>query len=127
VKSLAIFLLIVVAFKPAAAQAILSGTNKCSLEEVTAAAAQVDAARKQLLRLPVGEFQTDVSPAARGGIQSMQSSLGRFVGAYMNCVTTPIDPGQIQKDLSERAHAFQLPAGSLRNDQLPPDFGKYGF
>jgi hypothetical protein len=127
VKSLVIFLLMAVAFKPAAAQRIMSAISKCSLAEVTAAAEQVDAARKQLLRFPVGEYQTDVSPAVRRGIQSMQSSLGRFVGAYMKCIATPIDPGQIQKQLSERVHAFQLPAGSLRNDQLPPDFGKYGF
>lgn len=120
-------LLVAVGLNPAAAQTIMSGTNACSPEEVTVAAAQVDATRKQLLRLPVGDFQTDVSRAARQEIQSMRSSLGRFVGAYMNCVATPIDPARIQKELSERVHAFQLPAGPLSNDQLPPDFGKYGF
>lgn len=116
-----------VALRPAFGQTITSDTNKCSPEELTLAAAQVEAARKQLLRLPVGDFQTDVSPEAQHGIQFMQSSLRRFVGAYMNCVTTSVDSAQIQKELLERVHAFQLPADHRTHDPLPPDFGKYGF
>lgn len=125
-KTPMVVLLMAAGLKLAAAQTINSGTNNCSPEEVTVAAAQVDATREQLLRLPVGDLETDVSPAARRGIHSMQSALGRFVGAYMNCVATPIDPVRMQKELSQRAHAFRLPAGQSTKDQLPPDFGRYG-
>jgi hypothetical protein len=118
--------LMAVALKLAAAQTVISGANHCSPEEVTAAAAQVDATRNQLLLLPVGDFQTDVSPAARHEIQSMQSSLGRFVAAYMNCVATPIDPARMQRELSEAVHVFPLPPGQSSDGRLPPDSGKYG-
>ena len=53
--------------------------------------------------------------------------IGKFVGAYMACVATQPDPARIQKELSDQAHAFRLPAGHLTNDQIPADFGKYGF
>jgi len=116
-----------VALTPTAAQTILPAASACSQEEVTATAAQVGAARKALLGLPVGDFQTDVSLAARHTIQSMQSAIGKFVGAYMACVAAQPDPARIQKELSDQSHALRLPAGNMSNDQIPPDLGKYGF
>jgi hypothetical protein len=41
--------------------------------------------------------------------------------------TLNVSTERIQRELSESAHAFVLPSGSMREEDTPPDLGKYGF
>ena len=91
-------------------------------------AAQVESVRKNLLKLPIGDgLETDVSLSAQQEIKSMKVVLGEFVDAEMHCVSAQTTPAQIERDLSAFVHAFHLPSGVLSNEQIPADFGKYGF
>lgn len=126
----AIIPLIVLAVVPTAAHAspLAPNANDCSQEAVATTAAQVESARKDLLKLPIGDgLETDVSQAAQEEIKSLKDALGGFIDAYMGCVSAQPVPAQIEKDLSKRVHAFRLPPGPMSKDQIPPDFGKYGF
>jgi len=57
----------------------------------------------------------------------MKESLGELVDAYMRCVPANPDAGRIKRELSESVHAFRLPNRPMSREELPPDFGKYGF
>jgi hypothetical protein len=57
----------------------------------------------------------------------MKESLGNFVDAYMRCAPLNADTGRIKRELSESAHAFRLPSGTMTKEETPPDLGKYGF
>lgn len=91
----------------------------------------VDAARQALLHLPIGNgMDTNVSIEARSAIVQMKTSLNDLMSAYMQtCVPASAapDPEKIEKDLSSLAHAFRMPTGVTRNEDLPKDFGRYGF
>lgn len=105
-----------------------SASASCSQDVVIAAAKQVDSSRAVLLALPTGDgLQTDVSPAAQQAIASMKRALGEFVNEYMRCISEQPGATKIQNDISGLVHTFRLPPGSHSNEQLPPDFGKYGF
>lgn len=106
----------------------LPQSKGCSQPDVIRTAAQVDAARAELLRLQIGDgLQTDIPPAAQQAISSMKSALGNFVNEYMHCASEQADGKKVQSDISALVHTFRLPAGEYSNEQLPPDFGKYGF
>lgn len=103
-------------------------SKSCSQPGVIRTAAQVDAARAELLRLPIGDgLQTDIPPAAQQAISSMKRALGNFVNEYMHCASERADGKKVQSDMSTLVHTFQLPSGEYSNEQLPPDSGKYGF
>lgn len=91
----------------------------------------LEQARHTLLQLPIGSgLETDVSDSARRAIAGMQAALDEFVAAYMGCLDTSDAPdtAQIQTDLSRLGHAFSLESGrTYTEEELPPDFGKYGF
>jgi len=100
----------------------------CSQTEVNRTAAQVDSVRKRLLELPIGDgLQTDVSHLAQQTIATMKSALGDFISAYLQCVSLQPDPARITSDLSALGHAFEMPSGPIPKEDIPPDFGKFGF
>jgi hypothetical protein len=100
----------------------------CSQTGVNRTAAQVDLVRKNLLELPIGDgLHTDVSPLAQHTIASMKSALGDLIRAYLRCVSLQPDPAKIKSDLSALGHAFEMPSGTISNEDIPPDFGKFGF
>jgi hypothetical protein len=100
----------------------------CSLGDISAAAAQVQAGRKALLALPIGDDrQTDVSPEAQQKISNIKENLGALADAYMLCAPPTADTQVIQRELSELVKAFKLPDGPMTKDEVPPDLGKYGF
>lgn len=105
--------------------------DPCSSAALTNAAKPVHAARKSLLSLPIGENnETDVSPAAQQTIISMKDALSSFIRAFMRCAPLQPESSVIQTELFKLGDAFELKLPESRvipNDQLPPDFGKYGF
>ncbi len=123
---MALCLLLFVLPRTSAAQGVA-----CSDSEVHRTASAVETARQAMLALPFGEGEqeTNLSGEANKVVSEMKSSLNDAVTAYMHCVTiSPApDPGKIEKDLSELTHAFRLPAGNIRSEDLPKDFGKFGF
>ncbi len=72
-------------------------------------------------------MQTDVSPEGQHAISAMKESRGNFVNAYMRCAPVNPDIERIKRELLESAHAFRLPSGHVSKEEIPPDFGKYGF
>ena len=125
--SLLVFLIVATAPRLALAQ-----TNACSKAAIERAAVDVADGRKTLLALPLGEIGAGAGIVPPGGpdeITRMKDRLNTLVVAYMVCLPvqqTP-DPERIQQDLSRLAHAFKLPPGRIKNEDLPKDFGKYGF
>jgi hypothetical protein len=129
-ESLRIALILVMMSAPSAAQEKASrpSTSSCSEADFSAATKQVQTARAALLALPIGDgMETDVSPEGQHAISAMKDSLGKFVNAYMRCAPAKPDIERIKRELSESTHAFKLPTGVISNNDLPPDFGKYGF
>lgn len=105
-----------------------ASSSACSQGEVNRTAAQVDAVRKRLLELPIDNgLQPDVSPVAQHAIAAMKDALGEFVNAYLHCVSGQPVATNIEKELSTLGHAFEMPSGSIRTENIPPDFGKFGF
>jgi hypothetical protein len=110
------------------AQQEASSSSACSQGEVNRTAAQVDAVRKRLLELPIGDgLHPDVSPVAQHAIASMKDALGELVNAYLHCVSGQPVTTNIEKELSTLGHAFEMPSGSIQKENIPPDFGKFGF
>jgi len=71
-----------------------------------------------------------VSPDAQNSITLMKQALTTFIRSYMGCVSSNPDPTEIEKKLLQLVHGFEFkvqPGQVMNNDQLPPDFGKYGF
>jgi len=100
----------------------------CSRDEVARTAQQVQIERAQLLALPIGDgIQTEVSASAQKSIASMKADLDDFMVAYMHCAGANPQPNEIQKELSERAHAFALKKRSYAVGELPKDASNYGF
>jgi hypothetical protein len=109
-------------------QAQAPSSVACSQTEVNRTAVQVDSVRKHLLELPIGDgLQTDVSSLAQQTIASMKSALGDFIAAYLHCVSSQPDPARIKSDLSALGHSFEMPSGPISKENIPPDFGKFGF
>ncbi|MGO9589338.1 MAG: GspH/FimT family protein [Candidatus Acidiferrales bacterium] len=109
-------------------QAQASSSVACSQTEVNRTAVRVDSVRKQLLQLPIGDgLQTDVSSVAQQTIASMKAALGDFITAYLHCVSSQPDPARIKSDLSALGHSFEMPRGPISKENIPPDFGKFGF
>ena len=103
-------------------------SSACSQEDTAHAAQQVDAARKTLLALPIGDgLQTDVSLAAQTSIAAMKARLEALLIAYMQCAPAEIEAPRIAKDLSSMSHAFALEKRSYTNDELPKEANNYGF
>jgi len=110
------------------AQAQAPSSVACSQTEINRTAVQVDSVRKHLLELPIGDGpQTDISSFAQQTIASMKSALGDFITAYLHCVPSQPDPAKIKSDLSALGHSFEMPSGTISNENIPPDFGKFGF
>lgn len=106
----------------------LSATLPCSQVAVTASAGQVDAARKALLALPIGDgLQTNVSTDAQNAIAKMKSRLNDLFIAYMACASPEIEPDQVERGLSSIAHAFTLESRSYGANELPKEANNYGF
>jgi hypothetical protein len=107
-------------------------TGACSRPGLERAASEVAESRKTLLALPLGELPSDevvVPPASAEAVRKMKDRLNNLVVAYMACLPvqeTP-DPEHVQQDLSRLAHAFKLRTGFIKKEDLPKDFGKYGF
>lgn len=103
--------------------------QSCLQMNVTSAAEQVRAARKNLLALPIGDGrQTDVSPAAREAVAAMKKALSEFVVTYMRCAPPQLNAAEVKKELTGLVGGYELPRDAdLSNGRLPPDFGKYGF
>lgn len=101
----------------------------CAEPEIARAAGQVDLARKALIALPIGDGgETKVSPNVQRAIRIMKTRLAAFIDADMHCSSLNRDADAIQRDLSERAHAFVMENRVYKNDEpLPKDFGHYGF
>jgi len=100
----------------------------CSEADFSAVTKQVQASRAALLALPIGDgMQPDVSAEGQHAISAMKESLGDFVNAHMRCAPLNPDIESIKRELSESAHAFTMPTGQIRKEDIPPDFGKYGF
>jgi hypothetical protein len=119
---------LVSALPPGASAQVQPSLNSCSTPGLTSAAEQVEAARKTLLSLPLRG--TDVSPDAQQSITSIKQALTTFIRSYMGCVSSNPDPADIEKNLLQLVHGFEfkVPTGQvINNDQLPPDFDKYGF
>jgi hypothetical protein len=57
----------------------------------------------------------------------MKESLGVFVDADMRCPPRNTDIEQIGRDLAQAVKAYKLPDGVMRREDVPADFGKYGF
>jgi len=57
----------------------------------------------------------------------MKSALGDFITAYLQCVSLQPDPARVKSDLSALGHAFEMPSGHISKENIPPDFGKFGF
>jgi len=108
-----------------------AGSTPCSQEEIERTAQALQEARRTLLQLPVGDgLVPDVPKPARHSISGMKAALGRFIVAYMACVpvASEPDPAKMEAELSRMGHAFSLEGGRIyKNEELPPDFGKYGF
>jgi hypothetical protein len=105
-------------------------TNACLKGEVAGAGAEVASSRQKLLALQFGPWPDEQVPAAGlEAIGQMKDRLNRLVVAYMACVSTigRVDPERIQRDLSALAHAFKLPNRRYGKEDLPKDFGKYGY
>lgn len=119
-----------IALLPSAVMATAHATT-CPDVEVRRTTTAVDAARQTLLQLSIGDgMDTNVSIEANSAIAQMKTSLNNLVSAYLRaCVPASAapDPEKIEKDLSALAHAFRMPTGANRNEDLPKDFGKYGF
>jgi hypothetical protein len=110
------------------AQAQAPSSVACSQTEINRTAVQVDSVRKHLLELPIGDgLQTDISSFAQQKIASMKSALGDFITAYLHCVPSQADPAKIKSDLSALGHSFEMPNGTISNENIPPNFGKFGF
>lgn len=57
----------------------------------------------------------------------MKGALGDFITSYLQCVSPQPDAAKIKSDLSTLGHAFEMPSGSIAKENIPPDFGKFGF
>lgn len=100
----------------------------CSQTDLNRSADHVQGIRMRLLELPIEDgAQTEVSPAAQREIASMKEALGAFIAGYVQCVPLQPDVDKIQSQLSALSHAFKMPSGSISKDDVPPDFGKFGF
>jgi hypothetical protein len=110
------------------AQPSTSSSANCSQSDVARTAAVVDATRTRLLALPIGDgMQTDVSTAAQHAIAEMKDNLDRFIQAHLRCVGREPDAAAIKAHLSSEARAWEMSSGVHSLDELPADFGKYGF
>jgi hypothetical protein len=102
--------------------------GSCSQDEVNRKAAELQLVRQRLLGLSIGDgLQTDVSPQAQAAIASMKDALGNFINVYLRCVPLQPDAAKVSKELSSLGQAFSLPPGVLSSEQIPADFGKFGF
>ncbi len=100
----------------------------CSQDDIDRAAKQVESNRAALLALPTGDgMETDVSPGGQKAILGFKESIGIFVNAYMKCAPLTPDTKRVQHDLSRRTHAFSLPHRQMSKEEIPSDYGKYGF
>src|SRR5258708_27056827 len=105
-------LFLVLAGRGAAAQGAV-----CSDAEILRRGDAVDAARKALLALPIGDgSETDVSPEGRQAIAAMKQRLADFVIAYFRCAPADPDPQATERDLAARSHAFRLENRVYAND-----------
>lgn len=100
----------------------------CSQGDIRAAAAQVGAARKALLALPIGDgMQTDVAPAGQQAIVAMKQRLDEFVSAYLRCAPQILDPKKANAELSRLAPPAPAAIGVFVNGKRVPEDANYGY
>lgn len=57
----------------------------------------------------------------------MKEALDDFITAYLQCVSSQPDAAKIKSDLSALSDAFEMPNGPIAKENIPRDFGKFGF
>jgi len=100
----------------------------CTHGDFVAAAAQVTAARKTLLALPIGDGQeTDVSPAGQQAIAAMKQRLDEFVGTYLRCQPQSLGAKKAAAELAKLVPPAPAAFGVFVNGKRVPNDASHGY